>query len=131
MGLIVSAGAAIGGLVAGNLVFPPEPGQTAADALPFTLIGAFLILWPIHALLMRKMTSVPTRYAALILCGIVAGGLLLGLTLAIAGVSHPKALDLALIGASYGGLTAIFWAALHWALSRFTDKTAQRSRGSA
>lgn len=127
----VSAGAAVGGLVIGNLLFPPEPGQSATDALPFTLIGAFLILWPVHAILMRKMKSGFGRYTALVLCGFLAGGLLLGLTLAIAGVSHPKALDLALIGASYGGLTAICWSAFHWIVARIADKAARRSRESA
>ena len=129
MGLIVSAGAAIGGLVVGNLVFPPEPGQSAIDVLPFTLIGAFLVLWPMHAMLARNVKSDLGRYAALVLSGFVAGGLLLGLTLASAGVSHPKALDLALIGGGYGGLTAMCWAVLRWAIGRFTGKTSQRSRG--
>ena len=131
LGLAISAGAAFGGLAIGNLLFPPEAGQSWFDALPFTLIGAYLILWPMHATLARKMKSGFGRYVALILLGFLAGGLLLGLTLTIAGVSHPKALDLALIGASYGGLTAIFWAVLHWAIGRFTDKTAQRSGGNA
>ncbi|WP_299327813.1 hypothetical protein [Parasphingopyxis sp.] len=130
-GFAASAGAAVGGLIAGNILFPLEPGQAAIDALPFTLIGAFLILWPMHAVLARKMKADLGRYAVLAVCGFAAGGLLLGLTLAIAGVSHPKALDLALIGASYGGLTAICWSALHWAFARIADKAARRSRENA
>lgn len=118
VGLVISMGAAIGGLMIGNLLFPPEPGRGWAEALPFTLIGAFLILWPAHGLILRRIGRLTLRYAMLVLVGFVAGGSLLGLTLAIAGVSHPKAFDFALIGASYGGLTAIFWAALHWATHR-------------
>ena len=45
--------------------------------------------------------------------------LLLGTVLAIAGVAHAKVVSLALIGASYGGLTAIFWAMLHQVFRRF------------
>ncbi|QLC24232.1 hypothetical protein HFP57_03765 [Parasphingopyxis algicola] len=126
-GAVVSAGAAVAGLIAGNALFPPEPSRSAIDALPFTLIGAFLILWPSHALLRKRIGARIVRYAVLAVAGFVAGGALLGLTLAFAGVSHPKTLDLALIGASYGGLTALFWALFDWAIMR-ASASMRRSR---
>ncbi|MEM8694556.1 MAG: hypothetical protein AAGE05_00865 [Pseudomonadota bacterium] len=126
-GVLVSAGAAIAGLFAGNALFPPGPSQDTTDALPFTLIGAFLILWPFYAQLRGRIETGIARYVVLAIIGFVTGGALLGLTLALAGVSYPKTLDLALIGAGYGGLTAVFWCILDWAFSQIS---ASDGRGS-
>ena len=117
--VLISLGAAIGGLLVGNLLFPPEPGQAALDALPFTLVGAFLVIWPVHRLLEYRIDRYVLRWAALVVIGTIVGGVLLGTVLAIAGVSQAKVLSLSLAGASYGGLTAIFWAMLHQIFRRF------------
>ncbi|QLC21555.1 hypothetical protein HFP51_04790 [Parasphingopyxis sp. CP4] len=119
--IAVSLGAAIGGLFTGNLLFPPEPDQGALDALPFTLIGAFLIIWPVDHQLGRRIGHSAGRWIAITGLAAITGGVMLGSVLALAGVSQPKALKLALIGASYGALTALFWLVLNWVSGR-TDR---------
>lgn len=116
--VLVSLGAAFGGLLVGNLLFPPEPGQAALDALPFTLVGAFVVIWPAHSRLVLRTVHPAIRWAALIVVGALVGGIVLGAILTLAGVSSAKVLSLALIGASYGGLTALFWAVLNWVVAR-------------
>ena len=116
LSLLVSLGAALAALFVGNLIFPPEAGQGMWDALPFTLIGAFLLLRPIHGLLAHRIAGTTRRYVILVLIGFVAGGIVLGGTLALAGVSQVKVMRLAVIGTGYGGITAIFWVVFHWFL---------------
>lgn len=110
---LISFMAAFAGCAAGSILIFGELGRASFVALPFTCMGAILLLAPIYAAAREDGVSVGIRYARVLVAGALAGGLMLGL---ISALTDP--LRGAAIGAGYGVLTALCWIAIHAATKR-------------
>ena len=100
-------------LVAGLLgsLLPSWAAQSEAITfwqftLPFTLFGSFAFLLPTYATAYGNGLSAGQCYGLTVAIGLLAGALML----------LPLSWEpgLMLVGALYGGLTGVFWVALHW-----------------
>ena len=83
--------------------------------LPFTFVGALLLLPTYWLAREAKGWSKVASYAAVLLSGIIGSYLVLALFVGLLGgvTAGPLPLSIGLAGAFFGGATAIAWVAAH------------------